>query len=225
MQARELRELVYTVLPLLTLMMADINSPLSLKAGHGLASLMPSRICMTTFLECGGLNHVSKLLDIFLGRNMIDLHDMTLQQKILTDHLFTIYREVSRFYPHLLVPTGAIRHCVLVLRFGDVKLQTIAASVLGMLAGDLAICKIMFSYGALKPLLIISDGVTTNEACVLTGLGTIIQLCRIPLIGTKVVKMGGLPVLEKALNKNSVTTLTLTLHDNYNIILNTAFLI
>lgn len=36
----------------------------------------------------------------------------------------------------------------------------------------------MFSNGAIKPLLNVSDGDVTNEACMLAGLGCIVQLCR-----------------------------------------------
>ena len=36
----------------------------------------------------------------------------------------------------------------------------------------------MFTNGAIKPLLLASDGHKTNEACMLAGLGCIVQLCR-----------------------------------------------
>eukprot|EP01034_Spumella_vulgaris_P032231 gene32231-39799_t len=57
----------------------------------------------------------------------------------------------------------------------------------------------MFSYGAIKPILTVSDSTITNDACMLAGLGCIIQLCRIPEIGTKMVQQGAVPVVEKAL--------------------------
>ena len=46
------------------------------------------------------------------------------------------------------------------------------------LSSDLEICKQMFTYGAIKPLLLLSDAEVTNEACMLSGLGCIVQLCR-----------------------------------------------
>jgi hypothetical protein len=52
------------------------------------------------------------------------------------------------------------------------------ATTLASLSADLEICKQMFSYGAIKPLLNVSDGAKTNEACMLAGLGCVIQLCR-----------------------------------------------
>jgi hypothetical protein len=54
----------------------------------------------------------------------------------------------------------------------------IRATTLASLSADLEICKQMFSYGAIKPLLNVSDGSKTNEACMLAGLGCVIQLCR-----------------------------------------------
>ena len=35
------------------------------------------------------------------------------------------YRELAQFYPWELVNAGAIRHCVTLLKLGDVALQTI----------------------------------------------------------------------------------------------------
>jgi hypothetical protein len=53
-----------------------------------------------------------------------------------------------------------------------------SAATLASLSADLEICKQMFSYGAIKPLLNSSDGSKTNEACMLAGLGCVTQLCR-----------------------------------------------
>jgi hypothetical protein len=36
----------------------------------------------------------------------------------------------------------------------------------------------MFAYGAIKPLINATDAEITNEACMLAGLGCIVQLCR-----------------------------------------------
>lgn len=60
----------------------------------------------------------------------------------------------------------------------------------------------MFSYGAIKPLLNVSDGAVSNDACMLAGLGCIVQLCRIREIAGRMLQQGVVPVLEKALNKH-----------------------
>jgi len=52
------------------------------------------------------------------------------------------------------------------------------ATTFASLSSDYEICKQLFSYGAIKPLLHVSDGDITNEACMLAGLGCLIQLCR-----------------------------------------------
>ncbi len=52
------------------------------------------------------------------------------------------------------------------------------STTLASLSADLEICKQMFSYGAIKPILTVSDSTVTNDACMLAGLGCIIQLCR-----------------------------------------------
>jgi hypothetical protein len=57
----------------------------------------------------------------------------------------------------------------------------------------------MFTYGAIRPLLLASDISNTNEACMLAGLGCITQLCRIPEIGLRVAQQGAVPLLEKGL--------------------------
>lgn len=51
-------------------------------------------------------------------------------------------------------------------------------ATLASLSKDLEICKQMFSYGAIKPLLNVSDSKITNDACMLAGLGCVVQLCR-----------------------------------------------
>jgi hypothetical protein len=70
------------------------------------------------------------------------------------------------------------------------------------LSNDLDICKQMFSYGAVKPLLNVSDATVTNDACMLAGLGCITQLCRIQEIAMRLVQTGVVPVLEKALHRH-----------------------
>jgi hypothetical protein len=61
--------------------------------------------------------------------------------------------------------------------------------------------KQMFSYGAIKPLLLASDSNFTNNACMLSGLGCVTQLCRIPEIGIRMVQQGSIPLLEMGLHK------------------------
>lgn len=53
-----------------------------------------------------------------------------------------------------------------------------SASTLASLSADLDICKQLFSYGAIKPVLNCSDAEKTSPACALAGLGCITQLCR-----------------------------------------------
>lgn len=69
------------------------------------------------------------------------------------------------------------------------------------LSNDLEICKQMFAYGAIKPLLNVSDANVTNDACMLAGLGCITQLCRIPEIAMRLVQQGVVGVLESALHR------------------------
>lgn len=57
----------------------------------------------------------------------------------------------------------------------------------------------MFTYGAIRPLLLVSDSSVTNDACMLAGLGCITQLCRIPEIGLRMVQQGAVPLLEKGI--------------------------
>ncbi len=53
-----------------------------------------------------------------------------------------------------------------------------SATTLASLSNDLEICKQMFSYGAIKPLINVSDGKVTTDACMLAGLGCITQMVR-----------------------------------------------
>lgn len=58
----------------------------------------------------------------------------------------------------------------------------------------------MFGYGAVKPILQVTDGDKTSNPCLLAGLGCITQLSRIPEISVRVIQQGAIPVLEKALH-------------------------
>ena len=62
------------------------------------------------------------------------------------------------------------------LRFGDVIIQTAAASTLAQLSANMDIVKQMFAYGAIKPLINGGDVTKTNEACMLSCLGCLVQV-------------------------------------------------
>jgi hypothetical protein len=125
MDVRELRELEYSVGPLIALLTADLDNPVASKAALGLRSLMPSRVCMSAFLRLDGLKIISTTFDALLGSNMIDLKVASVHRWIV-EHLAVCYRDIGRFYPWDIVHAGAIRHCVLLLKFGDIPLKTIA---------------------------------------------------------------------------------------------------
>jgi hypothetical protein len=199
MGVRELRDYAWLVDPLIELVKSDIYNPSACKAASGLKTLMFSRVCMGYFLETKSLDVVSRVLDIVLSKNTTDLKTPC-DNRSLVDSLAIIYREVARFYPWDLVNVGGLRHCVSLLRYGDVSLQTIAATTMASLSTDLEICKQMFSYGAIKPLLNSCDINLTNEACMLAGLGAVTQLCRIPEIGYRMVQQGAVPILEIGLH-------------------------
>jgi hypothetical protein len=42
------------------------------------------------------------------------------------EYLAICYREFARFHPWKIVDVGALRHCVVLLKLGDVVLQTVA---------------------------------------------------------------------------------------------------
>lgn len=125
MNKTELRNFKWTVQPLLDILIVDIDNPLTCKAALALKALMSSRICMKQVIDCEGLKRIASVLDILLSKNVPDLrlnnfiHD-TVQ------HLATCYQEFARFYPWEIVNAGALRHCVVLLKLGDVVLQTIA---------------------------------------------------------------------------------------------------
>lgn len=125
MNKTELRSFKWTVQPLLDILIVDIDNPLTSKASLALKTLMNSRICMKQVIDCDGLKRIASVLDILLSKNVADLklnnfiHD-TIQ------HLATCYQEFARFYPWEIVNVGALRHCVVLLKLGDVVLQTIA---------------------------------------------------------------------------------------------------
>tara|TARA_B110000090_G_C13082709_1_gene331617 strand:- start:92 stop:496 length:405 start_codon:yes stop_codon:yes gene_type:complete len=86
------------------------------------------------------------------------------------------------------------------LKLGDATIRGISASVLSILSNNLEIVQQMFSYGAIKPILLLCDHSTTSEPELLAGMGCVVQLTRIPEIGAKVVKQGAIPLLSESLH-------------------------
>ena len=125
MDKKDLRSFEWTILPLLTLLKADVDHPVATKAAYGIRTLMPSRICMSKFLECEGLPTMGKVLDILLTKKSSEMRSKC-EARNVVEHLAICYREIARFYPWEIVMAGGIRHCVLLLKFGDVALQTVA---------------------------------------------------------------------------------------------------
>ena len=200
---RERRELAYTIGPLLTLMTNDIDNPIALKATLCILILMESRICMTEFMNLDGLIIIGRMLDtLIIGRNT-NLKEASMHRDLVLN-LCLIYREVGVFYSWPIVRVGAIRHAIAILRFGDLEMGSVGSAILTGLSTDLQICKLMFSNGAIKPLLNCADPDTgSNDPCILASLGAIIQFCRIPPIAIKLVKQGAVPVIEKALHRDT----------------------
>jgi hypothetical protein len=124
MPLRELRTFEWTIQPLLDILVIDLDNPVSAKAAWGLRTLMPSRICMSRLIEQDGLTVISRVLDILLAKRVADMKRPCTARNIV-EHLAVCYREISRYYQWKVVDVGGIRHCVILLRFGDVALQTI----------------------------------------------------------------------------------------------------
>jgi hypothetical protein len=200
MKPHELKDLCYTLGPLLTLLITDLNNPVAEKAAYGIRTLMPSRVCMNAFLEMDGLNVVSRVFDAHLGANPIDLAIPSIERNTI-EHLSCVYRDIGRFYPWRITQAGGVRHLVILMRKGDMILKSNALSTLAALSVDPNICKLMFSNGAIRPLLYATDWATgSTEACTLAGLGCLVQMCRIPSIATQVINQGALNLLERALH-------------------------
>lgn len=123
MDKKDLRNFEWTIEPLLSLLIVDIEDPVATKAALALRMLMSSRICMTRLLEDGGLGKVTRTLDIILNKYSSELRSPC-DIRNLVEHLAVCCREIARFYPWELVNSGVLRHCVLMLRFGDVIIQT-----------------------------------------------------------------------------------------------------
>jgi hypothetical protein len=196
---KELKHLEYAIGPLLILLHTDIDHPVSAKAALGLRFLMASRVCILRFTELDGLLVISRIFDILTGYNMIDFETPSVHRSIV-EHGATCYREVGRFYPWKIVDVGALRHLVVLMRFGDVTLKTIACMTLAMCSQDMGIVKQMFSYGCIKPLINAAESTVTNEACTLAALGCLVQLCKVPEFAGRIVQQGALKKFDKALH-------------------------
>lgn len=124
MPPRDLREVYYIIPSLLILMAADANSPCCAKCAFSLRNVMQSRVCITKFNEEDGVVVVGNILDFLLSRSQnIDLKAISTQRTVI-EHCSVIYREVARYFPWKIVDVGGLRHCVLMLRYGDTVLQT-----------------------------------------------------------------------------------------------------
>jgi len=124
MNVKELRTFEWTIKPLLDILIIDLDNPVSAKAALGLRMLMPSRICISRLIEADGLKVISHVLDILLAKYV---HEMKTpgNARSIVESLAVCYREIARFYQWKIVDVGAIRHCVILLRFGDIALKTI----------------------------------------------------------------------------------------------------
>lgn len=92
---------------------------------------------------------------------------------------------------------------VLCLNDGDMELKATAAGTLAMCSKNLDIVEQMFAYGCIKPIINVADFKETNSACCLSGLGCVVQLCKVPDIGILVARQGALELLERCLLKRT----------------------
>lgn len=122
---KELRKFEWTVEPLVRLLLVDIDDPLAAKTAYAIRTLMSSRVCMTKLIDTGGLADLAKVLDIMCSKRTTEMKGLTIVHS-LVENLAICYREIARFHNWKLVEVGGLRHCVALLRYGDVTLQTIA---------------------------------------------------------------------------------------------------
>lgn len=124
MDKQDLRVFEWIIEPLLKFMIQDIEDPSASKAAFALRTLMKSRICISRLIECDGLKTISQILDIILAKRTGELKTLN-HIRSLVENFAICYREIARFYPWKIVDVGSIRHCVVILKYGDVALQTI----------------------------------------------------------------------------------------------------
>lgn len=199
MGPKQLRELEYTIGPLLSLLSTNIHSPLAPPASIGIRTLLASHACITHFMELDGLFVIGKLFDQLITGKGMDLYTPS-PNRTIVENFAIVYREVSRWHPEHIVRVGGIRHCVALLNYGDMSIKAISVSVLATLSDDLTIAKKMFTNGAIKPLLKLCVLESSNSACLLAGLGCVLQFARIPEIGVRLVGQGAIPILEDLLH-------------------------
>lgn len=204
LRPQELKLLEYTLGPLLFLLQLATKTtftsiePVAITAAASIVHLLPSRRCMSSFVTQNGLRVIFDIFDDLFSNTALDLISIS-PSRSLIEQCAIIYREIARYYPNEVVGVGSLRFFVQMLRTGDVTLKTVAAATVAALSTHLDICKQLFSYGVVKPLLLACDTLVTNEACTLSGIGCITQMCRIPEIAIIIVKQGAIPVLLQAL--------------------------
>lgn len=125
MNRKQLRNFEWTVEPLVNLLIVDVDSSIAAKTSFVIRTLMASRICMSRLLECDGLTKISKVFDIMLSKRVSELRHHS-NARTLVEHLGVCYREIARFYPWAIVNAGGLRHNVVMMKVGDVSIQTIA---------------------------------------------------------------------------------------------------
>ena len=76
MDITELRKYDWLVDPLVELMKTDIYNPSACKAAYALKTLMPSRVCMSTYLRKKAFSDTARVLDILLSKNVAELRSV-----------------------------------------------------------------------------------------------------------------------------------------------------
>lgn len=198
MEKHELRELEHTMGPLLGLLANDIYHPIAAKSAYGIRTLVPSRACLNSYVDNGGIPIMARVFDQLLSSSC-DLFTIT-DTRSIVENLGVVYRELARFYGTDIVNHGAIRHCVRMINYGDPIIRGISCSTLAILSNDGEIVQQMFSYGAIRPVLNLCDPQVSSEPELLAALGCCVQLTRIPEIASKVARQGAIPLLDLMLH-------------------------
>jgi hypothetical protein len=199
--AKDLNKLEHSIGPLLSLIRNNHPSDsVAVKAAMSIRTLIASRVNLLTFIDMDGMHSITEVFQKLLLGSKLDLKIVS-NSRSMIEHCCVINREVGRFYPWKIVEAGLISHMVTILRIGDITLQSIAAATFSVISQDDEICKLLFTNGCVKPILNVTNADITNDACMMAGLGCIIQLCRVPEIGALTLQQGALPVLENAFNK------------------------
>jgi hypothetical protein len=201
--SHELMRLEHSIEPLLRLMRSNsLDDPVTIKATLSIRNLISSRLCLASFIEKGGMFVLSSLLETALLTKRTNLKKPSAARNVCED-IAVICREVSRFYPWKIVENNIIPHMVTMLKQGDITFQSIAATSFAAISQDDEIAKLLFTNGCVKPILSIADADETNEACMMSGLGCLVQLCKVPEIALLILEQGALKIFEKSLNRTS----------------------